>query len=141
MDIHQIAFLLIPMDSPKYSWVLCSVHILAVLALIQHHVLSLWSFRSISPNPLFLTSLPFFTRSPIVYLTLLRLTHLLLDRTLVPSLCSICTSLLPVVRSPFTFSCVKSVLYHHGFCSYVTYPYQYIWLNSFISFPPVGLDS
>jgi len=51
------------------------------------------------------------------------LTHLLLDRTLVPSSCSICTSFLPVVHSPFVFSCVKFVLYHHGFYSYVTYSY------------------
>jgi hypothetical protein len=69
------------------------------------------------------------------------LAHLLLNRTLVPSLCSTCISFLPVVRSPFPFSCVKFVLYHHGFYSYVAYPYQYNWLNSFIPFLPVNLNS
>jgi hypothetical protein len=113
-----------------------------VLSLTQHPTLFLLS-------PLFPSSRqthypsPSFARSLILYLTLLPhpLAHLLLNRTLVPSLCSTCISFLPVVRSPFPFSCVKFVLYHHGFYSYVAYPYQYNWLNSFIPFLPVNLNS
>jgi len=105
-DVHSPdCFLLIPMDSPKCSWVLCSVHILTVLSPIQHPTFFPLGRSALSHRIRYFLPLPFFTRSLIVYLTLLPLTRLFLNRTLVPSLCSICTSLLPVVRSPFTFSC------------------------------------
>jgi len=67
--------LLIPMDSPKCSWVLYSVHILTEPPPIQHPTFFLFGRSALSRRIRYFLPLPFFTRSLIVYLTLLPLIH------------------------------------------------------------------
>jgi len=125
------------MDSPKCSWVLCSVHILAVFS---HPTLFPFGRTALFHRIRYFLPVPFFTQSLVVYLTLLPLTHLLLDRTLAHD----CVVYVPPSSQSFApplRSLVKFVLYHHGFCSYVAYSYQYNWLNSFIPFLLVNLNS